>query len=163
MTDDPHRRRPRPPSPFSGLDELSAETPGRLAFVNQLPIGPPPSFYDQVGGHEMFVRLVTQFYAGVANDPVLRPMYPETDLNPAADRLLMFLEQYWGGPATYLEQRGHPQLRRRHATFTITPEARNQWLRHMRDAVDSLDLAEPWATTLWKYLERAAWSLVNAD
>ena len=99
------------------------------------------TFYDAVGGHETFVALVRRFYEGVAADPPLRALYPEEDLGPAEERLRMFLEQYWGGPTTYSEQRGHPRLRMRHAPFAVTPEMRDRWLTHMRDAVDSLDLA----------------------
>ena len=121
----------------------------------------PGSFYDAVGGHETFVRLVDEFYRGVAADPVLRPMYPEDDLGPAAQRLTMFLEQYWGGPTTYSEQRGHPRLRMRHAPFKVNPAARDHWLRHMRDALDTLDLAPLHKAELWDYLERAAHSMLN--
>lgn len=123
----------------------------------------PQTFYDLVGGHDTFVRLVARFYAGVAEDPVLRPMYPEQDLAAAERRLLMFLEQYWGGPRTYSEERGHPRLRMRHAPFAVTPEARDAWLRHMRAAVDDLGLAPEAATLLWTYLDNAAQSLVNTD
>jgi hemoglobin len=119
------------------------------------------SFYTAVGGEDTFRRLVHAFYAGVAQDPVLRPMYPEADLGPAEDRLRMFLEQYWGGPTTYSEQRGHPRLRMRHAGFRVDPDARDRWLAHMRTAVDSLDLAPMHEAVLWDYLERAAHSLVN--
>ena len=73
----------------------------------------PQSFYDQVGGHETFRTLVHEFYLGVAGDPELRALYPEQDLGPAEERLRMFLEQYWGGPTTYSQQRGHPRLRMR--------------------------------------------------
>jgi hemoglobin len=96
------------------------------------------SFYDAVGGEPTFRKLVDTFYAGVAGDPVLRPIYPEADLGPAADRLRMFLEQYWGGPSTYSQQRGHPRLRMRHAPFRVGPAERDAWLSHMRVAVDSL-------------------------
>ncbi|WP_265523220.1 globin [Oerskovia flava] len=120
------------------------------------------SFYAAIGGHETFVRLVDVFYEGVAADPVLKPMYPEEDLGPAKVRLTMFLEQYWGGPTTYSEQRGHPRLRMRHAPFTVNPDARDRWLRHMRAAVDALDLAPLHEATLWDYLERAAHSLLNS-
>lgn len=119
------------------------------------------SFYEAVGGHETFRRLVDRFYAGVADDPVLAQMYPEEDLAPAAQRLLMFLEQYWGGPTTYSEQRGHPRLRMRHAPFAVDADARDRWLRHMRAAVDSLELPPLYQAQLWDYLERAAWSMVN--
>lgn len=121
----------------------------------------PDSFYAAVGGHDTFVRLVDEFYRGVADDPVLRAMYPEEDLGPAAERLTMFLEQYWGGPTTYGEQRGHPRLRMRHAPFKVNPDARDRWLRHMRAAVDFLDLAPLHQAELWDYLERAAHSLLN--
>ena len=119
------------------------------------------SFYAAVGGHETFVRLVDEFYRGVAADPVLQPMYPEEDLGPAAERLTLFLEQYWGGPTTYSEQRGHPRLRMRHAPYKVNPDARDRWLRHMRTAVDSLDLAPLHRGQLWDYLEREAHSMLN--
>ena len=119
------------------------------------------SFYDQVGGHDTFVRLVEAFYRGVADDPVLRPMYPEEDLGPAAERLRMFLEQYWGGPTTYSERRGHPRLRMRHVAFHVNPEARDRWLAHMRAAVDELGLSALHEATLWDYLDRAAHAMVN--
>ena len=119
------------------------------------------SFYAAIGGHETFVRLVDEFYRGVADDPVLRPMYPEQDLGPAAERLTLFLEQYWGGPTTYSDERGHPRLRMRHAPFKVNPDARDRWLLHMRAAVDSLDLAPMHQAQLWDYLERAAHSMLN--
>ena len=123
--------------------------------------GAQPTFYEQVGGHETFVRLVDVFYDGVAADPVLRPLYPEEDLAGARERLRMFLEQYWGGPTTYSQQRGHPRLRMRHAPFRVNPDARDRWLAHMRAAVESLHLAPMLESVLWDYLERAAWSMVN--
>ncbi len=119
------------------------------------------NFYAAVGGHEVFVRLVDVFYDGVSQDELLRPMYPEDDLGPAKDRLRMFLEQYWGGPKTYGEQRGHPRLRMRHLPFAVSPNARDHWLAHMRRAVDALELAPLHEATLWDYLERAAHSMVN--
>jgi hemoglobin len=119
------------------------------------------TFYAQVGGHETFRRLVDAFYRGVAGDPVLKPMYPEEDLGPAADRLRMFLEQYWGGPGTYSERRGHPRLRMRHVPFKVNPDARDRWLGHMRDAMDEIALSPLHDATLWAYLERAAHAMVN--
>jgi hemoglobin len=119
------------------------------------------TFYDAVGGHETFARLVHRFYQGVAGDQLLRPLYPEEDLGGAEQRLLMFLEQYWGGPSTYSEQRGHPRLRMRHAPFKVNPAARDRWLAHMREAVDELGLAPAYEVVLWDYLERAAHSMVN--
>ena len=124
---------------------------------------PSPTLYDAVGGTETFRRLVTRFYDGVAEDPVLRPLYPEADLTGARDRLEMFLVQYWGGPRTYSERRGHPRLRMRHAPFRIGLAERDAWLRHMRDAMDSLDLHPDADRLLWDYLVMAAHSMVNSD
>lgn len=121
----------------------------------------PESFYATVGGSETFRRLVDVFYAEVARDDVLRPMYPEEDLGPAAERLRTFLEQYWGGPTTYSEQRGHPRLRMRHHPYKVNPDARDRWLAHMRTALDTLDLPPLQHATLWDYLERAAHAMVN--
>ena len=118
--------------------------------------------YDAMGGHETFVKLVHEFYRGVAQDEELRALYPEEDLGPAEVRLRMFLEQYWGGPTTYSEQRGHPRLRMRHVPFAVTPDMRDRWLRHMLAAVDTLDLAPELDAQLRDYLTRAAHSLVNA-
>jgi hemoglobin len=131
--------------------------------VPQLPDGDgrADTFFAAVGGEEMFRRLVDAFYAGVADDPVLRPLYPEQDLRPAAERLRMFLIQYWGGPATYSAQRGHPRLRMRHAPFPINAAARDAWLRNMRAALDSLELPAGYDQTLWDYLRAAAESLRN--
>lgn len=119
------------------------------------------NFFEQVGGTATFQRLVEKFYSGVASDDVLRPMYPEEDLGPAAERLRMFLEQYWGGPDTYQQERGHPRLRMRHAPFRINPLARERWLLHMEAAVDSLDLAPLMRAELWAYLDRAATAMLN--
>lgn len=120
-----------------------------------------PSFYDLAGGHDTFVRLTREFYRGVAGDAPLRELYPEEDLAPAEERLLLFLEQYWGGPTTYGETRGHPRLRMRHAPFRITPAQRERWLTHMRHAVETLELPPLLEDTLWAYLERAAHAMVN--
>ncbi|WP_405376053.1 MULTISPECIES: globin [unclassified Microbacterium] len=120
-----------------------------------------PSFYDEVGGRPTFARLVATFYRGVASDEVLKPMYPEEDLAPAEERLLLFLEQYWGGPTTYGETRGHPRLRMRHRPFHVNPDARDRWLHHMRTAVDELGLSPLHEATLWDYLQRAAHAMVN--
>lgn len=120
------------------------------------------SFFEEIGGHATFALLVERFYQGVRADPLLAPMYPEQDWEGAQWRLGAFLEQYWGGPGTYSEQRGHPRLRMRHAPFEVTPTARDRWLAHMRTAVLSLDLAPLAEATLWDYLERAAHAMVNA-
>lgn len=124
---------------------------------------PPPgdSFYAEIGGTDTFGRLVRHFYAGVAEDPVLRPLYPDPDLRAAEQRLTMFLIQYWGGPRTYSEQRGHPRLRMRHQPFRIGAAERDAWLLRMRAAVDALELSPTQDATLWTYLTMAAQSLVN--
>lgn len=119
------------------------------------------TYYEAMGGHETFVRLVHEFYKGVAQDEALRALYPEEDLAPAEVRLRMFLEQYWGGPTTYSEQRGHPRLRMRHVPYAVTPDQRDRWLLHMMNAVDTLDLQQELADMLRDYLTRAAYSLVN--
>ena len=125
------------------------------------PDTPQPTFYDAIGGYPTIAKLVARFYAGVASDDYLRAIYPEDDLGPAQERFTLFLVQYWGGPTTYGDTRGHPRLRMRHAPFAVTPDMRDRWLRHMRDAVDSLGLDDPYETMLWDYLVAAAHSLVN--
>jgi hemoglobin len=119
------------------------------------------NFYELVGGEKFFADLTSQFYAVVATDPILRPMYPETDMKGAALRLQWFLEQYWGGPNTYQENRGHPRLRMRHAEFSIDTKARDAWLNAMRTAVDGVDITAELKEQLWSYLEMAAHSMVN--
>ncbi len=131
----------------------------RIKYSSGEPVG--GNFYDLVGGTETFKKLTEAFYAGVKSDEILRPMYPEEDLEPAAERLRMFLEQYWGGPTTYQELRGHPRLRMRHQPFKINPLARERWLFHMKAAVDSIDLPPLQKAELWAYLDRAATAMLN--
>jgi hemoglobin len=119
------------------------------------------TFFEAVGGEPTFRRLVRRFYEGVAEDPILRPMYPEEDLGPAEERMRLFLMQYWGGPRTYSENRGHPRLRMRHAPFRVDQAAHDAWLRHMRAAVDELELEPDHERQLWDYLVYAAASMVN--
>ncbi|MGH3355274.1 MAG: globin [Nocardioidaceae bacterium] len=123
------------------------------------------TLYDAMGGHDFFSRLVHRFYQGVAEDPLLRSLYPEEDLSGAERRLLMFLEQYWGGPKTYQQERGHPRLRMRHAPFAVSPKARDRWLAHMRVAVDEAveadRLTPELEQQLWAYFEHAANFMVN--
>ena len=109
------------------------------------------TYYDAVGGEPTFRRLVAGFYRRVATDPVLRPLYPEEDLSGAEERLRLFLMQYWGGPHTYSDRRGHPALRMRHAPFAIGPAERDAWLRHMTAAVEDLDLPDELAAPLLEY------------
>ena len=119
------------------------------------------SFYEQVGGEAFFTDLVSQFYAHVAIDPILRPMYPPGDLKAAAERLRMFLEQYWGGPTTYQEMRGHPRLRIRHAQFHINSAARDAWLDAMHQVINGMEMDTALRAQLLSYLEMAAHSMVN--
>lgn len=118
------------------------------------------SFYDVVGGEETFRRLIHAFYQRVASDPLLSEMYPD-DLASSEERLRMFLVQYWGGPRTYSERRGHPRLRMRHAPFRIDTHARDVWLGHMRDAMDEVGLPAEQDRALWDYLVMAANTLIN--
>ena len=119
------------------------------------------TFYDEIGGEEFFVELVSGFYARVATNPILRPMYPESDMKGAAWRLQKFLEQYWGGPGTYSEERGHPRLRMHHAGFEIDTTARDAWLACMMAAIDDMDVEEVLRNQLVSYVEMAAHSMVN--
>lgn len=129
-------------------------------------MAPETTPYAQMGGAEFFAALVHHFYAGVAADPVLRAMYPEEDLAPAERRLRLFLTQYWGGPTTYSEERGHPRLRMRHNPFVIDDDARDRWLDHMRAALDTTmveqGLDPALEQQLWSYLVGAAIAMVNA-
>lgn len=118
--------------------------------------------YERMGGHETFAAIVKRFYQNVEQTPELREMYPEEDLGPAEERLRLFLEQYWGGPTTYQETRGHPRLRMRHQPFKVTPTQRDNWLRCMHDAVGSVDMDKDSRDELWNYLVRAADAMINA-
>lgn len=120
------------------------------------------SFYDAVGGAPTFERLVHAFYQGVAGDPDLRALYPEADLGPAERRLRMFLEQYFGGPTTYSQERGHPRLRMRHVPYAVTMDQRNRWLRHMLAAMETVEIPEAHAEAMRDYFVRAADMLVNS-
>jgi hemoglobin len=123
--------------------------------------GPGSSLYEAIGGEETFRRLVGRFYQLVAADPVLRPVYPSRDLGLAEEHLRLFLIQYWGGPQTYSQQRGHPRLRMRHFRFKISETERDAWLGHMRTALDELGLDQAHDAQLWDYLVMAARMLVN--
>ena len=118
------------------------------------------SLYDAVGGEPVFHALVADFYRGVASDPVLRPLYPD-DLGPAEERLRLFLVQYWGGPTTYSDQRGHPRLRMRHVAWQVGERERDAWLALMLAAVTRLEVPDQARAAIWDHLERAAHSLVN--
>lgn len=119
------------------------------------------TLYEAVGGDATFDKLVGGFYDRVREDPVLRPLYPEADLEAAEERLRLFLIQYWGGPPAYAEQRGHPRLRMRHAPFRITSVERDAWLTNMRAALDDLGLGPAHDEAIWEHLHRAALMLQN--
>jgi len=121
------------------------------------------TFYEAVGGEAFFNDFVSQFYARVVTDPILRPMYPEKDMQGAAKRLKMFLEQYWGGPTTYSEERGHPRLRMRHAGFKIDLAARDAWLACAMGALDGMKMDDANRVQLREYLEMATHGMVNSS
>jgi hemoglobin len=124
----------------------------------------PGTVYEAVGGMPFFERLVDRFYEGVADDPPLLALYPEPgDLSGARRRLTLFLAQYWGGPTTYDDERGHPRLRMRHAPFAIGPDARDRWLRHMRAALDQVDPTPAARRAFEEYFAMAAEAMRNRD
>ena len=128
-------------------------------------MGSVSTFYDEIGGEETFRAITERFYAEVQGDEILLPLYPEEDLTGATERLRMFLEQYWGGPTTYSDQRGHPRLRMRHVPYKIGPLERDAWLRCMDIAVGSIPanvLDDEHRERLTQYFHMAAHSLMNS-
>lgn len=119
------------------------------------------TFYDEIGGLPTITKIVDRFYEGVATDDLLRPMYPEEDLGPAAERFTLFLAQYWGGPTTYSDRRGHPRLRMRHAPFAVTPAAKDRWLHHFRAGLEGANLTPEQEQQFWEYVTHAAQFMVN--
>lgn len=144
----------------NGFEDAAHVETVRIRGLNGETVG--GNFYEKVGGKDTFKKIADKFYEGIAADDVLRPMYPEEDLGPAAERLQLFLEQYWGGPTAYQELRGHPRLRMRHNPFKINPDARDRWLRHMRAAVDSVELPPLLDAEMWAYFDRAATAMLNS-
>lgn len=123
-----------------------------------------PTLYDLAGGMAFFEALVDRFYEGVAADPILIRLYPEApDLTGARRRLTLFLAQYWGGPTTYDEERGHPRLRMRHFPFAIGPAERDAWLRAMREAIAWVEPPDEVATRLHRYFDTVAEAMRNRD
>ena len=121
------------------------------------------SLYQEVGGSDFFIELVNKFYEGVINDEVIISLYPDrNDLEGAKERLSLFLMQYWGGPTTYSEERGHPRLRQRHFPFAIGERERDHWLMHMQGAIDAMPTSDSVRTRLSEYMSNAAQHLVNA-
>jgi len=125
------------------------------------PAGQPQSFYEAVGGEPTFRLIVARFYELVAEDEILRPMYPEEDLGPAEERLRLFLIQQWGGPAMYSQLRGGIGLGARHMPFRIARPHRDAWLRAMRVAIDDAGLAPAQRAQLWNQLETMAWNFTT--
>lgn len=120
------------------------------------------SLYQEVGGSDFFVELVNKFYEGVVNDEVIISLYPDrNDLEGAKERLSLFLMQYWGGPTTYSDERGHPRLRQRHFPFAIGERERDHWLMHMQSAIDAMPTSDSVRTRLSEYMSNAAQHLVN--
>ena len=117
--------------------------------------------YETVGGEPFFVELVEKFYQGVEQDPLLRPMYPEEDLSGAKRRLHLFLMQYFGGPQTYSEERGHPRLRMRHMPFQIDQAARDAWMTHMLAALKAIDAEEEAKIVMLDYFDQVATFMMN--
>lgn len=156
MNDDTTASGPQQPEPITPLPPVGNE-PGDTGADT-----PEPTPYERMGGAETFRAIVHRFYENVRKTPDLHAMYPEEDLGPAEERLRMFLEQYWGGPTTYSERRGHPRLRMRHVPFKVTPAQRDNWLECMHDAVGSVEMDRQARDELWNYLVRAADSMINA-
>ena len=145
---------------WSGLSSQQGVGHNRQVSDTEKQITP----YEQFGGHEFFAKLVARFYQGVRQDSVLAPMYPAHEFDEAERRLLMFMEQYWGGPQTYGEERGHPRLRMRHMEFAIDAEARDRWLTHMHDAIIEMNMQDAeLENQLWMYLVGAAHAMQNID
>ena len=170
MSDTPERRAPIPVTPARQVPEMPAPAPPSA----QQPDDPEQtvSVFLAVGGQAFFDDLVAGFYRRVADDPVLLPLYPDAhDLGPAADRLAKFLAQYWGGPTTYSEERGHPRLRMRHVPFTIGPTERDAWLAAMLSSLDDVipgtplddELRDAVHERMAEYFTLSAQHLVNAE
>ncbi|CAN5278902.1 globin [soil metagenome] len=150
------------PSPEPRSLPRASATPPAAVPTGQAP-APSGTLHEAVGGDPFFVRLVDAFYARVAEDPVLRPLYPEEDLAGANERLRLFLIQYWGGPSTYSATRGHPRLRMRHAPFPVGSAQIEAWLTAMRGALDEVAPDPAVEAELWAYLERSAHFMRNVE
>ncbi len=120
----------------------------------------PQSIFELIGGEEPVAAIVDAFYDAVEKDPILRPMYPEC-LQAPKRHLYLFLLQFFGGPRTYLEERGHPRLRMRHFPFAIDQQARDHWLAHMLNAVDQAGISEPARSRMREYFDRSSTFLIN--
>ena len=121
---------------------------------------PEGQIYDRIG-EDGFRRLVAAFYRQVPDDDILGPMYPAEDLSGAEDRLRGFLIFRFGGPQNYIQDRGHPKLRMRHAPFVVNQEARDRWISLMRNALDETELPYEADTTLRMFFDGVATFLIN--
>jgi hemoglobin len=139
------------------MNESQKEIPIRIADAK-----PETSIYEMAGGLEAFRRLADAFYRRVEADEFLRPMFPRI-LTSAREKQALFLAQYFGGPTTYSEKRGHPRLRMRHAPFAIGVPERDAWVRHMLDAMEETGIPEPAASIMRTYFEDAATFLINQE
>ena len=152
---------PDPPEASSATVTVGTADP----VCSVVRVGEATSVFELVGGEVFFVGLVERFYARVATDPLLRPLYPD-DLSDSIEHMTLFLEQYWGGPGTYSEQRGHPRLRQRHMPFVITEAERDAWFGHMAAALDSIVVERgtppELEATMLDYFAQTADFLVNA-
>lgn len=117
--------------------------------------------YDAVGGEAFFVELVEKFYQGVEADPLLRPLYPENDWKGARRRLHLFLIQYFGGPGTYSEERGHPRLRARHMPYAIGQAERDAWMKHMISSLAEVEAPEIAKEQMSAYFDHVATFMMN--
>ncbi|WP_341250151.1 globin [Euzebya pacifica] len=155
----------RLPTPTAATDTARslprADVPTVQPARKETPADPSASLYDRVGGEAFFTELIAAFYRRVADDEVLRPLYPDADLGPAEERLRLFFIQYWGGPTTYSEQRGHPRLRMRHAPFPVGSVQIEAWLDCFREAIREVQPAPEVTVELWAYVERAAHFMRN--
>lgn len=148
--------------PAANLPQTAPTAPAKLTLRSgEQGNAVTDTVWSQVGGTPTFEIIAEAFYRGVRTDEVLAPMYPDDDWEGATWRLRAFLEQYWGGPTTYSEQRGHPRLRMRHQPFAVTPDARERWLRHMHAALDEAALPPMHDAAFRDYVERAATAMVN--
>lgn len=153
------------PPPGATIAAMSDMLPVRPARDDETaPAAARVNVFEQAGGQPFFDALVDRFYQGVESDPELLAIYPDhADLAGARRRLALFLGQYWGGPTTYSDERGHPRLFMRHKGFPIDPAARDRWLTHMREAVAFMDPSPPIATRLLAYFDMAAEAMRNRD
>lgn len=151
------------PPPDDSLDAGVQSLPTVPRTPSTATAPPTTTLHSRVGGDAFFKDLVDAFYRRVAESDVLRPLYPEPELSGASERLRLFLIQYWGGPTTYSQTRGHPRLRMRHAPFLVNSASIAAWLECMAGALDEVQPDPSVKAELWAYFERSAAFMRNAD